>query len=106
MNKFEKAKNEINQTIEKLERPAVHNVRSGSGELTGKTVKYHELVFELSKQLEVYKKKIEKEIYEIDGKKLDSYKKELEKELCEIEHITKQYKLDKASPFDWMNKGD
>ena len=103
MNKFEKDKNEINQTIEKLERPAVHNVRSGSGELTGKTVKYHELIFELSKQLEVYKKKLEKELYEIDGKQLD-YKKKLEKELNEIDLITKQYKLDKASPFDWMNK--
>lgn len=100
MNNFEKAKNEINQTIEKLERPGVHRVRS---DLKG--VKYHELRFELGKQLDVYKKKIEKELDEIDGKQLD-YKKKLEKELYEIDTITKQYELDKASPFDWMNKGD
>lgn len=105
MNKFEKAKNEINHTIEKLERPAVHNVRSGSGKLIGKTVKYHELVFQLSKQLEVYKKKLEKELGEIDDKQVD-YKKKLEKELYEIDIITKQYALDKASPYDWMNKGN
>lgn len=44
MNNFEKAKNEINQTIEKLERPGVHGG------------------FELGKQIDVYKKKLEKEL--------------------------------------------
>ena len=101
MNNFEKAKNEINQTIEKLERPGVH----GGHDNGLKGVKYQELRFELGKQLDVYKKKLEKELHEIDSKQLD-YKKKLEKELYEIETITKRYKLDKASPFDWMNKGD
>ena len=74
---FEKAKNEINRTIEKLERPGVHSRDGG--------LKYQELRFELGKLLDADKKKLEKELYEIDN-------------------ITKQYALDKASPFDWMNK--
>lgn len=100
MNNFEKAKNEISKTIEKLERPGVHGGHDGV-----KGVKYQELRLELGEQLDVYKKKLEKELGEIDDKQVD-YKKKLEKELYEIDIITKQYALDKASPFDWMNKGN